>query len=89
MFSVVLPIISAAMLCPVLLCATLLLLSPQEIAEARALHPSPDAVQVQVEGGREERKIEWIAKDSVHKGHKLVQRDVRSLTTELSFLSLF
>uniref|UniRef100_A0A3Q0RSU6 Natriuretic peptide C-like n=2 Tax=Heroini TaxID=318529 RepID=A0A3Q0RSU6_AMPCI len=34
-----------AMLCPVLLCATLLLLTPLEITEARALHPSPDAVQ--------------------------------------------
>lgn len=69
-FSVVL-IISAAMLCPVLLCATLLLLSPQEIAEARALHPSPDAVQVKVETGREvgrRENKEWIAKDSVHKG---------------------
>lgn len=55
-FSVDQPIISAAMLCPALLCATLLLLSPQEIAEARALHPSPDAVQVQVEGRGEERK---------------------------------
>ncbi|XP_077951085.1 C-type natriuretic peptide-like [Gasterosteus aculeatus] len=31
------------MLCPVLLCATLLLLTPLEITEARALHP--DAVQ--------------------------------------------
>lgn len=69
MFSVVLPIISAAMLCPVLLCATLLLLSPQEIAEARALHQSPDAVQVA--GGREGvgEEREWIAQDSVHKGH--------------------
>ncbi|GLD63778.1 condensin complex subunit 1 [Lates japonicus] len=38
-------LISAAMLCPVLLCATLLLLTPLEITEARALHPSPDAVQ--------------------------------------------
>ncbi|KAM9310468.1 C-type natriuretic peptide-like [Pholidichthys leucotaenia] len=33
------------MLGPVLLCATLLLLTPTEITEARALHPSPDAVQ--------------------------------------------
>lgn len=40
-----LPLISAAMLFPVLLCATLLLLTPLEITEARALHPSPDAVQ--------------------------------------------
>lgn len=39
-------LVSAAMLCPVLLCATLLLLTPLEITEARALHPSPDAVQV-------------------------------------------
>lgn len=42
---------SAAMLCPVLLCAALLLLTPLEITEARALHPSPDAVQVQEEIG--------------------------------------
>lgn len=34
------------MLCPVLLCAALLLLTPLEITEARALHPSPDAAQV-------------------------------------------
>ncbi|XP_056143069.1 C-type natriuretic peptide-like [Lampris incognitus] len=33
------------MLCPVLLCATLLLLAPLEHTEARPLHPSPDAVQ--------------------------------------------
>ncbi|XP_071372824.1 C-type natriuretic peptide-like [Centroberyx affinis] len=33
------------MLRPVLLCATLLLLAPLENTEARALHPSPDAVQ--------------------------------------------
>ncbi|KAF3692064.1 C-type natriuretic peptide 1 Precursor [Channa argus] len=33
------------MLCPVLLCAFLLLLTPLEITEARALRPSPDAVQ--------------------------------------------
>ncbi|XP_056301160.1 C-type natriuretic peptide-like [Pseudoliparis swirei] len=33
------------MLCPVLLCAALLLLTPLEISEARALHPPPDAVQ--------------------------------------------
>ncbi|KAL3059629.1 C-type natriuretic peptide 1 [Trematomus bernacchii] len=33
------------MLCPALLCVALLLLSPLENAEARALHPSPDAVQ--------------------------------------------
>lgn len=37
---------SLTMLCPVLLCTTLLLLTPLEITEARALHPSPDAVQV-------------------------------------------
>ncbi len=47
-----LSVISAAMLYPVLLCATLLLLTPLEITEARALHPSPDAVQVQGEGGK-------------------------------------
>lgn len=66
-----LSVISAAMLCPVLLCATLLLLTPLEITEARALHPSPDAAQVQREGGggegegekRKERK-ERIEKDS-------------------------
>lgn len=40
-----LPIITA-MLYPVLLCAALLLLTPLDITEARALHPSPDAVQV-------------------------------------------
>ncbi|XP_078108773.1 C-type natriuretic peptide-like [Sander vitreus] len=33
------------MLCPVLLCATLLLLTPLEITEARSLHPSPDVVE--------------------------------------------
>ncbi|XP_029360006.1 C-type natriuretic peptide-like [Echeneis naucrates] len=33
------------MLCPVLVCAALLLLTPLELTEARALHPSPDAVQ--------------------------------------------
>uniref|UniRef100_A0A1A8SDW8 C-type natriuretic peptide 1 n=1 Tax=Nothobranchius rachovii TaxID=451742 RepID=A0A1A8SDW8_9TELE len=33
------------MLRPVLLCAALLLLTPFEISEARALHPSPDAAQ--------------------------------------------
>lgn len=33
------------MLYPVLLCAALLLLTPLDITEARALHPSPDAVQ--------------------------------------------
>lgn len=38
------------MLCPVLLCAALLLLTPFEITEARALHPSADAVQVQGDG---------------------------------------
>ncbi|KAK5615176.1 centromere-specific histone H3 CENP-A [Crenichthys baileyi] len=38
-------IIPAAMLRPVLLCATLLLLTPFEITEARALHPAPDAAQ--------------------------------------------
>lgn len=48
-----LSIISAAMLCPVLLCATLLLLTPLEITEARSLHPSPDSVQVQRGKGRE------------------------------------
>lgn len=56
------------MLCPVLLCATLLLLTPVEITEARALHPSPDAVQVQRErgegGGKEKEYIkensEWM-----------------------------
>lgn len=52
------------MLCPVLLCATLLLLTPLEITEARALHPSPDAVQVQEEIGVDvrgwiEKKIDW------------------------------
>lgn len=59
------------MLCPVLLCATLLLLTPLEITEARALHPSPDAVQVQREGGGGERRgkdrkgrKEWIEEDS-------------------------
>lgn len=46
-----LPDIAAAMLCPVLLCAALLLLTPLEITEARALHPSPDAAQVDG-GGR-------------------------------------
>lgn len=57
------------MLCPVLLCATLLLLTPLEITEARALHPSPDAVQVQGdrgEGGRieKEEKKEYIKENS-------------------------
>lgn len=33
------------MLRPVLLCAALLLLTPFEMTEARALHPAPDAVQ--------------------------------------------
>uniref|UniRef100_A0A1A7YPW8 C-type natriuretic peptide 1 n=1 Tax=Iconisemion striatum TaxID=60296 RepID=A0A1A7YPW8_9TELE len=33
------------MLRPVLLCAALLLLTPFEVSEARALHPSPDAAQ--------------------------------------------
>ncbi|XP_013868044.1 C-type natriuretic peptide-like [Austrofundulus limnaeus] len=33
------------MLRPVLLCVTLLLLTPFEVSEARALHPSPDAAQ--------------------------------------------
>lgn len=33
------------MLCPVLLCATLLLLSPLETSEARALQSSPNAAQ--------------------------------------------
>ncbi|XP_034467077.1 C-type natriuretic peptide 1 [Hippoglossus hippoglossus] len=33
------------MLCPVLLCAALLLLTPLDITEARALHPSTDAAQ--------------------------------------------
>ncbi|KAM8869378.1 C-type natriuretic peptide-like [Spinachia spinachia] len=33
------------MLCPVLLCATLLLLTPLEMTAARALHPPADAVQ--------------------------------------------
>lgn len=41
----VLPVI-AAMLCPVLLCAALILLTPLDFMEARALHPSTDAVQV-------------------------------------------
>lgn len=40
-----LPAVSAAMPCPALLCAALLLLAPLEITEARALH-SPDTVQV-------------------------------------------
>ncbi|KAM4601314.1 C-type natriuretic peptide-like [Polymixia lowei] len=31
--------------CPALLCAALLLLAPLDNTEARALHPSPDAVQ--------------------------------------------
>lgn len=55
------------MLCPVLLCAALLLLTPLEITEARALHPSPDAVQVQEEIGvdvegwikKKKKKIDW------------------------------
>lgn len=42
----ILPVITAAMLCPVLFCAALLLLTPLEITEARALHPSTDAGQV-------------------------------------------
>ncbi|XP_027868148.1 C-type natriuretic peptide-like [Xiphophorus couchianus] len=33
------------MLRPVLLCAALLLLTPFEVTEARALHPAPDAAQ--------------------------------------------
>ncbi|KAM6967730.1 C-type natriuretic peptide-like [Aplochiton taeniatus] len=33
------------MLCPVLLCATLLLLAPPRNTEGRTLHPSPDAAQ--------------------------------------------
>lgn len=46
--------ISPVMLCPALLCATLLLLTPLETTEARALQPSPNAVQVRMqgEGGR-------------------------------------
>lgn len=48
------------MLCPVLLCAALLLLTPLEITEARALHPSPDAVQVQEEIGVDVKG--WIKK---------------------------
>ncbi|KAI4811810.1 C-type natriuretic peptide 1 [Dissostichus eleginoides] len=35
------------MLCPALLCVALLLLSPLENTEARALHPSPDAFMEQ------------------------------------------
>lgn len=49
-FQFFLSIISAAMLCPVLFCAALLLLTPLEITEARALHPSADTVQVLGEG---------------------------------------
>lgn len=51
------------MLCPVLLCAALLLLTPLEITEARALHPSPDAAQVPGGGGggrMEKGRKEWI-----------------------------
>nr|ACO09631.1 C-type natriuretic peptide 1 precursor [Osmerus mordax] len=33
------------MLCPVLLCATLVLLPPLELSEGRALHPSPEGLQ--------------------------------------------
>lgn len=50
------------MLCPVLLCAALLLLTPLEITEARALHPS-DAAQVPGGGGggrMEKGRKEWI-----------------------------
>lgn len=46
-------VLSAAMLCPVLLCAALLLLTPLEITDARALHQPSDAAQVRVEGGAE------------------------------------
>lgn len=49
----VLLLVSAAMLYPALLCAALLLLAPLENTEARALHPSPDSVQVQREGCRD------------------------------------
>ncbi|KAL0985118.1 hypothetical protein UPYG_G00153110 [Umbra pygmaea] len=38
-------LITAAMLYPVLLCATLLLMAPLEHTEGRALHASPDAIQ--------------------------------------------
>lgn len=37
---------SAAMLCPALLCAALLLLTPVEITDARALQQPSDAAQV-------------------------------------------
>lgn len=75
---------SAAMLCPVLLCAALLLLTPLEITEARALHPSPDAVQVQEEIGVDVKS--WIKKNRlrriqsesrrVHKGGQAEQERI-------------
>lgn len=46
---------AAAMLCPVLLCAALLLLTPLEITDARALHQPSDAAQVRGEGRAGER----------------------------------
>lgn len=48
---------SAAMLCPVLLCAALLLLPPLEITDARALHQPSDAAQVGGEEGEKGRKL--------------------------------
>ena len=44
--------LTAAMLCPALLCATLVLLTPLELSEGRTLHPSPEGLQVQRQGGR-------------------------------------
>lgn len=75
---------SAAMLCPVLLCAALLLLTPLEITEARALHPSPDAVQVQeeigvdVKGWIKKNRLRRIQSESrrVHKGWEAEQERI-------------
>lgn len=77
---------SAAMLCPVLLCAALLLLTPLEITEARALHPSPDAVQVQEEIGvdvegwikKKKNRLRRIQSESrrVHKGWEAEQERI-------------
>lgn len=64
-FSLLLLLVSAAMLRPVLLCATLLLLTPFEVSEARALHPSPDAVQVFLGVGEDDKMYPWLNYPSV------------------------
>lgn len=50
---------SAAMLCPALLCAALLLLTPVEITDARALQQPSDAAQVGRLGGGWRRGDYW------------------------------